>query len=88
MAIENCRIDNNSRRRHPVRRLGRRHHRALQRDSRLGDCGHLDRQRQPECFDNNYLEANNVAVWLSGEESGNRYLNDLISIRNNIVVAQ
>lgn len=37
-------------------------------------------------FDNNYLEANNVAVWLSGEESSNRYLSDFISIRNNIVV--
>jgi hypothetical protein len=37
-------------------------------------------------FSNNYLEANNVAVWLSGEESSNRYLDDFISIRNNIVV--
>ena len=37
-------------------------------------------------FDNNYLEANNVAVWLSGEESSNRYLDDFISVRNNIVV--
>jgi hypothetical protein len=37
-------------------------------------------------FENNYLEANNVAVWLSGEESSNRYLSDFISIRNNIVV--
>jgi len=37
-------------------------------------------------FDNNYLEANNVAVWLSGEESSNRYLSDFISIRNNIIV--
>jgi hypothetical protein len=37
-------------------------------------------------FDSNYLEANNVAVWLSGEESSNRYLDDFISIRNNIVV--
>jgi hypothetical protein len=37
-------------------------------------------------FDNNYLEANNVAVWLSGEESSNRYLDDFIAIRNNIVV--
>ncbi|MGA2658293.1 MAG: serine hydrolase [Verrucomicrobiota bacterium] len=37
-------------------------------------------------FDNNYLEANNVAVWLSGEESSNRYLDDFISIRNNIIV--
>ena len=37
-------------------------------------------------FDNNYLEANNVAVWLSGEESSNRYLDDFIVIRNNIIV--
>jgi hypothetical protein len=37
-------------------------------------------------FDNNYLEANNVAVWLSGEESSNRYRSDFISIRNNIIV--
>jgi hypothetical protein len=37
-------------------------------------------------FDANYLEANNVAVWLSGEESSNRFLSDFISIRNNIVV--
>ncbi len=37
-------------------------------------------------FDNNYLEANNVAVWLSGEESSNRYLSDFVSIRNNIIV--
>ncbi len=37
-------------------------------------------------FNNNYLEANNVAVWLSGEESSNRYLDDFISIRNNIIV--
>jgi hypothetical protein len=36
-------------------------------------------------FDNNYLEANNVAVWLSGEESSNRYLDDFITVRNNIV---
>ena len=37
-------------------------------------------------FDNNYLEANNVAVWLSGEESSNRYLSDFVAIRNNIIV--
>ncbi len=37
-------------------------------------------------FDSNYLEANNVAVWLSGEESSNRYLSDFVSIRNNIIV--
>ncbi|HUZ45723.1 MAG TPA: right-handed parallel beta-helix repeat-containing protein [Terriglobia bacterium] len=37
-------------------------------------------------FDNNYLEANNVAVWLSGEESSNRHLDDFIAIRNNIMV--
>ena len=37
-------------------------------------------------FDNNYLQANNVAVWLSGEESSNRFLSDFISIRNNIIV--
>lgn len=38
-------------------------------------------------FDNNFLYANNVAIWLSGEEDyANRYLNDLISIRNNIIV--
>jgi hypothetical protein len=37
-------------------------------------------------FDNNYLQANNVAVWLSGEESSNRYLSDFVSIRNNIIV--
>jgi hypothetical protein len=37
-------------------------------------------------FDSNYLEANNVAVWVSGEESSNRYLSDFVSIRNNIIV--
>jgi hypothetical protein len=37
-------------------------------------------------FDSNYLEANNVAVWLSGEESSNRFLSDFISVRNNIIV--
>ncbi len=37
-------------------------------------------------FDNNYLEANNVAVWLSGEKSSNRHLDDFIAIRNNIMV--
>ena len=37
-------------------------------------------------FDSNYLEANNVAIWLSGEESSTRLLNDFISIRNNIIV--
>ncbi len=37
-------------------------------------------------FDNNYLEANNVAVWLSGEDSSNRYRTDLVAIRNNIIV--
>jgi hypothetical protein len=37
-------------------------------------------------FDSNYLEANNVAVWLSGEESSNRYLSDFISVRNNVIV--
>jgi hypothetical protein len=37
-------------------------------------------------FDNNYLAANNVAVWISGEESTNRYLSDFVSIRNNIIV--
>ncbi len=37
-------------------------------------------------FDNNYLEANNVAVWLSGEASSNRHLDDFIAIRNNIIV--
>jgi Right handed beta helix region/Protein of unknown function (DUF1565) len=37
-------------------------------------------------FDSNYLEANNVAVWLSGEEESNRYLSDFVSIRNNIIV--
>ena len=37
-------------------------------------------------FDNNYLEANNVAVWLSGEESSNRYLTDFVTVRNNIIV--
>ena len=37
-------------------------------------------------FDNNYLEANNVAIWLSGEESSNRYLTDFVSVRNNIIV--
>ena len=36
--------------------------------------------------DSNYLEANNVGVWLSGEESSNRFLSDFISIRNNIIV--
>jgi len=38
-------------------------------------------------FDNNFLYGNNVGIWLSGEEDfANRYLNDLISIRNNIIV--
>jgi len=37
-------------------------------------------------FDNNYLEANNVAAWLSGEESSNRFLSDFIAIRYNIIV--
>ena len=37
-------------------------------------------------FDSNYLEGNNVGVWLSGEESSNRFLDDFISIRNNIIV--
>lgn len=37
-------------------------------------------------FDNNYLEANNVAVWLSGEDSSNRFRDDFICIRNNIIV--
>ncbi len=37
-------------------------------------------------FDNNFLYANNVAIWLSGEESSNRYLSDMIAIRNNIIV--
>ncbi len=37
-------------------------------------------------FDGNYLEANNVSIWLSGEESSNRYQSDFISIRNNIMV--
>jgi len=37
-------------------------------------------------FDSNYLEANNVGVWLSGEESSNRYLSDFVAIRNNIIV--
>jgi hypothetical protein len=37
-------------------------------------------------FEGNYLEANNVAVWLSGEEESNRFLSDLIAIHNNIIV--
>jgi hypothetical protein len=37
-------------------------------------------------FDNNFLYANNVAIWLSGEESSNRLRSDMISIRNNIIV--
>lgn len=37
-------------------------------------------------FDSNYLEANNVAVWLSGNAGSNRYLSDFVSIRNNIIV--
>jgi len=37
-------------------------------------------------FDNNFLYANNVGIWLSGEESSNRFLSDMISIRNNIIV--
>jgi hypothetical protein len=37
-------------------------------------------------FDNNFLYENNVPIWLSGEESSNRLLSDLISIRNNIIV--
>ncbi len=37
-------------------------------------------------FEGNYLEANNVGVWLSGEESSSRFLSDFIAIRNNIIV--
>ena len=37
-------------------------------------------------IDNNFLYGNNVAIWLSGEESSNRLLSDMISIRNNIIV--
>lgn len=37
-------------------------------------------------FDNNFVYANNVGIWLSGEESSNRFLSDMISIRNNIIV--
>jgi len=37
-------------------------------------------------FDNNFLYGNNVGIWLSGEESSNRFLSDMISIRNNIIV--
>lgn len=37
-------------------------------------------------FDNNFLYENNVAVWLSGEESSNRLRCDMISVRNNIMV--
>jgi len=37
-------------------------------------------------FDNNFLYANNVAIWLSGEESSNRLRCDMISVRNNIIV--
>jgi hypothetical protein len=38
-------------------------------------------------FDNNFLYGNNVGIWLSGEQEGaNRFLSDLISIRNNIIV--
>jgi len=37
-------------------------------------------------FEGNYLEANNVCVWLSGEESSNRFLSDFVVIRNNIIV--
>lgn len=37
-------------------------------------------------FDNNFLYGNNVAIWLSGEESSNRLRNDMISVRNNIIV--
>jgi hypothetical protein len=38
-------------------------------------------------FDNNFLYGNNVGIWLSGEEEGaTRFLSDLISIRNNIIV--
>jgi hypothetical protein len=37
-------------------------------------------------FEGNYLEANNVCVWLSGEESSNRFLSDFVAIRNNIIV--
>ena len=37
-------------------------------------------------FDNNFLYGNNVAIWMSGEESSNRLLSDMISIRNNIIV--
>ena len=38
-------------------------------------------------FDNNFLYGNNVGIWLSGEEEGTtRFLCDMISIRNNIIV--
>ena len=37
-------------------------------------------------FDNNFLYGNNVGIWLSGEESSNCFLSDMISIRNNIIV--
>jgi len=37
-------------------------------------------------FENNYLESNNVAIWLSGEDSSNRFLTNFVSIRNNIIV--
>ncbi len=37
-------------------------------------------------FEGNYLEANNVCVWLSGEESSNRFLSDFVAVRNNIIV--
>jgi hypothetical protein len=37
-------------------------------------------------FEGNYLEANNVCVWLSGEEESNRFLSDFVAIRNNIIV--
>ena len=36
--------------------------------------------------ENNFLTANNAAIWLSGEENSNRFLSDFIAVRNNIIV--
>lgn len=37
-------------------------------------------------IENNYIESNNVAIWLSGEDTSNRFLTNFVSIRNNIIV--
>lgn len=86
LVIENCQIDNNSGNGilyedwavHTTARYN------VIRGS--GIAGIWIDNASMNIFDNNYLEANNVAVWLSGEDSSNRYRTDFVSIRNNIIV--